>query len=103
MKENPASKLKMPAFVKGAKSQAPTKGGADPLGLDDDSYDENAESSLDEAFSDEGPNFDPETTLEDASLEDLRAALAQKEQEKRMADAEDAEGDSGDEPAGGTY
>lgn len=99
MDQNPAMKLKFPAALKGAKSQA--KGDADPLGLGghNDTTNQADEGGVDDLFGDESTasDFDPETTLGDATLEDLRAA--QKAKEAEASDAEAKGDDQADKSA----
>jgi hypothetical protein len=93
MADNPFNKLKMPAAKKGVASQSKP---ADPLGLDmamDEEDDLLAEDDeVDDLFGDEGEStmeYDPEMSLGDASLEEVRAALKAKEKEEEKLAAEE--------------
>lgn len=101
--DNPALKLKFPAMKKGAASQAKSASDDDPLGLGDGDDGESSDGGdeVDELFGDAGDSeFDPETPLGDASLEELRAALASKESSQR---AKDAKSSAESEPSDSDY
>jgi len=95
---NPANKLAYPKFKKGVTANASTDE-ADPLGLDameeDAAPAEEKDAAVDELFGEDETKdaFDPETTLGDASLEEIRAAMKAKEQEAKAAEAAPAEDD----------